>query len=76
MFGAELSYMIKQDEEYFAGEKHLLEELNISTYQKNWREATKNLGKKEVRITDNVCQGTVTLRFPIKVGKGMCKKML
>lgn len=75
MFGAELSYMIKQDEEYFAEEKHLLEELNISTYQK-WREATKNLGKKEVRITDNVCQGTVTLRFPIKVGKGMCKKML
>lgn len=47
MFGAELSYMIKQDEEYFAEEKHLLEKLNISTCQKKWREATENLVKKE-----------------------------
>lgn len=76
MFGAELSYMIKQDEEYFAEEKHLLEKLNISTCQKKWREATENLVKKEVKITENVCQGTVTRRFPVKVGKGMCKKML
>lgn len=34
MFRAELSYMIKQDEEHFAEEKHLLEKLNISAHQK------------------------------------------
>lgn len=54
MFGAELSYMIKQDEESFAEEKHLLEKLNISTHQKKWREATENLVKEGVKITDNV----------------------
>lgn len=30
MFGAELSYMMEQDEEHFAEGKHLLEKLNIS----------------------------------------------
>lgn len=76
MFGAEPSYMIEQDEHYFAEEKHLLDKLNIPTHQKKWREATENLVKGEVKITDNVCQVTVALRFPIKVRKGMCKKML
>lgn len=74
MSGAELSYMIKQDEEYFAEEKHLLEKLNVSTHQKKWREATENLVKEEVKIVENVCQVTVALRFPVKVGKGMCEK--
>lgn len=74
MFVAELSYKIKQDEEHFAEEKHLLEKLNISTHQKKWREATENLVKEEVKNTDNVCQVTVALRFPIKVEKGTCKK--
>lgn len=55
IFGAELSYMIKQDEEHFTEEKHLLEKLNISTHQKNWREAAEYLGKEEVKITDSVC---------------------
>lgn len=76
MFVAELSYMIKQDEEYFAEEKHLLVKRNISTHEKKWRGATENLVKEEVKITDNVCQVTVALRFPIKAEKGMCKKML
>lgn len=66
--------MIKQDEEYFAEEKHLLDKPNIPTHQKKWREATENLVKEDVKITDNVCQVTVALRFPIQVGKGMCKK--
>lgn len=51
MFGAELSYMIKQDEKHFTEEKHLPEKLNLSTHKKNWREAAEYSGKEEVRIT-------------------------
>jgi len=54
-FGAELSYVIKQDEEHFTEEKHLLEKLNIPTHQKNGRKAAEYLGKEKVKITNNVC---------------------
>lgn len=74
MFGADLSYMIKQHKEYFTEEKHLLDKPNIPTHQKKGREATENLVKEEVKITDNVCKVTVALRFPIQIRKGMCKK--
>lgn len=47
--------MIKQDEEHFGEEKHLLEKLNTSTHQKRWRQAAEYLSKGEVKITDDVC---------------------
>lgn len=49
MFGAELSSMINQDEEHFTEEKHLLEKLNTSTHQKNWREAQSTSARKKLR---------------------------